>query len=165
MKSCFDAIPASAEEVHDFTWTGIMTSIYAATELDVGIICCSLPALTPLRRYLPSLRSRAAQSRPQHQGPLRCEECRRPITFPSPENSNGQGSVGYSSQGTQVGTRQSPAQHLPVPEVVARRGVWRWSWSRSDGATSQEIAVVGNEDEREGGAKNNTRVRVASVTS
>ncbi|KXS96489.1 hypothetical protein AC578_6305 [Pseudocercospora eumusae] len=49
MKSAFDAIPESADEVHDFTWTGIMATIYAVSELHTAIICCSLPAMMPLR--------------------------------------------------------------------------------------------------------------------
>ncbi|KAI5363642.1 hypothetical protein Slin15195_G092940 [Septoria linicola] len=49
MKSAFDAIPKAANVVHDFTWTGIMATLYAIVELLTGIICCSLPALMPLR--------------------------------------------------------------------------------------------------------------------
>ncbi|KAH7055512.1 hypothetical protein B0J12DRAFT_783828 [Macrophomina phaseolina] len=61
MKSAFDALPKNANEVHDFTWTGIFTSVYAAAELLTGIVCCSLPALMPLRSYLSPRRWRAAR--------------------------------------------------------------------------------------------------------
>lgn len=61
MKSAFDAIPSNANEIHDFTWTGIFTSVYAATELLTGITCCSLPALMPLRSYLSPRRWRVAR--------------------------------------------------------------------------------------------------------
>lgn len=49
LKSAFDAIPKSADVIHDFTWTGIMSTVFAAAELQTAIICCSLPALMPLR--------------------------------------------------------------------------------------------------------------------
>ena len=38
LKSAFDAIPKSADVIHDFTWTGIMPTVFAATELQTAII-------------------------------------------------------------------------------------------------------------------------------
>ncbi|CAK4011581.1 Hypothetical predicted protein [Lecanosticta acicola] len=54
LKSALDAFPKDDDTFYDFTWTGVMDTLYAITEVLLGIICCSVPALMPIRfRLLP----------------------------------------------------------------------------------------------------------------